>query len=60
VPILDFGACGELIYSLPETYPHHKYVPPDIKHNRVPAPEISFHQPNLRRLIEEIDREILC
>jgi hypothetical protein len=24
------------------TFPHHKHVPPDIKRNRVPAPEISF------------------
>lgn len=46
--------------ELASTYPHHKHVPPDIKHNRVPAPEISFHQPNLPRLIEEIEREILC
>jgi hypothetical protein len=32
---------------------------PDIKHNRVPAPGISFEQPNLPFLIEEIEREIL-
>lgn len=45
--------------ELASTYPHHKHVPPDIKHHRVPAPEISFEQPNLPRLIEEIEREIL-
>jgi len=27
--------------------PHHKHIPPDIKHNRVPAPELGFDRPNL-------------
>jgi hypothetical protein len=45
--------------ELASTYPHHKHVLPDIKHNRVPAPDISFDQPNLPFLIEEIKREIL-
>jgi hypothetical protein len=45
--------------ELASTYPHHKHVLPDIKHNRVPAPGISFDQPNLPCLIEEIKREIL-
>lgn len=45
--------------ELASTYPHHKHVLPDIKHNRVPAPGISFEQPNLPGLIEEIEREIL-
>lgn len=48
--------------SIPElasTYPHHKHIPPHIKHNRVPAPGISFEQPNLFILIDEIEREIL-
>ena len=45
--------------ELASTYPHHKHVLPDIKHNRVPAPGISFEQPNLPGLIEEIKREIL-
>jgi hypothetical protein len=35
--------------------PHHKHVPPDLKHNRVPAPQMSFTQPNLPALIEEIE-----
>ena len=42
--------------SLQSTHPHHKHVPPDIKHNRIPAPEMSFHRPNLPVLIEEISR----
>lgn len=37
------------------THPHHKHVPPDIKHNRVPAPGMSFKVPNLEFLIEEIN-----
>jgi len=45
--------------DLASTYPHHKHIPPDIKHHRVPAPGISFEQPNLPALIEEIQREIL-
>ncbi len=35
--------------------PHHKHLPPDIKHHRVPAPEMSFSQPNLPALIREIE-----
>ncbi|MEA3396471.1 MAG: hypothetical protein U9R05_03315 [Chloroflexota bacterium] len=27
--------------------------PPDIKHHRVPAPEMNFNQPNLPALIRE-------
>ncbi len=42
-----------------DTHPHHKHIPPDIKHNRVPAPGLSFTQPNLPFLIEEIERELL-
>ena len=47
------------IAELAGTYPHHKHIPPDLKHNRIPAPGISFKQPNLPTLIEEIEREIL-
>lgn len=47
------------IPGLASTYPHHKHIPPDIKHNRVPAPGISFEHPNLPILIEEIERDIL-
>jgi hypothetical protein len=47
------------IPELASTHPHHKHIQPDIKHHRVPAPGISFDQPNLPMLIEEIEREIL-
>ncbi len=47
------------IPELATTHPHHKHVPPDIKHNRVPAPGISFEQPNLPFLIAEIERNYL-
>ena len=40
--------------SLASTHPHHKHIHPDIKHNRAPAPGLSFTQPNLLLLIEEI------
>ena len=41
---------------LAATDPHHKHVQPDIKHHRVPAPELSFTHPNLPFVIEEIER----
>ena len=41
--------------ALASTHPHHKHVPPDIKHNRIPAPDMSFTQPNLPALIREIE-----
>ena len=41
--------------NLVSTFPHHKHVPPDIKHNRIPAPEIRFNRPNLPVLIREIE-----
>ena len=41
--------------SLAATQPHHKHIPPDIKHHRIPAPEISFTRPNLPVLIREIE-----
>ena len=44
--------------SLAATDPHHKHIPPDIKHHRVPAPGLSFTQPNLPLLIEEIERQV--
>jgi len=45
--------------SLASTHPHHKHVPPNIKHHRVPAPDLSFTHPNLPFLIEEIERQVL-
>jgi len=47
------------IAELASTYPHHKHILPDLKHNRIPAPGISFGQPNLPTLIEEIEREVI-
>ncbi len=44
--------------KLRATHPHHKHVPPDIKHNRIPAPQLSFTRPNIPALIEEIERLI--
>lgn len=39
---------------LQSTHPHHKHVSPDLKHNRIPAPTMSFTQVNLPSLIQEI------
>jgi hypothetical protein len=41
--------------SLSHTHLHHKHVPPDIKHNRVPAAGLAFARPNLPLLIREIE-----
>jgi hypothetical protein len=41
--------------TLAATFPHHKHVPPDIKRNRMLAPEMSFTSPNLPQLIREIE-----
>lgn len=43
---------------LQSTNPHHKHIHPDIKHNRIPAPEMSFAKPNLPVLIREIEAMI--
>lgn len=40
--------------TLTSSLPHHKHIPPDIKHHRIPAPHISFNRPNLPMLIQEI------
>jgi hypothetical protein len=42
--------------NLASTYPHHKHIPPNIKHNRIPSPGMSFNQPNLSVLIQEVDK----
>lgn len=42
--------------TLAMTHPHHKHIHPDIKHHRVPAPELTFTAPNLPFLLEEIAR----
>ena len=41
--------------SLASTLPHHKHVPPDIKHNRIPAPTMSFRRPNLSAILDEVE-----
>ena len=41
--------------DLQRTHPHHKHIPPDIKHNRVPAPGMSFTEPNLSSVIAEVE-----
>jgi hypothetical protein len=41
--------------TLASTHPHHKHIPPNIKHHRIPALEISFSSPNLPVLIREIE-----
>ncbi len=41
--------------TLASTHPHHKHIPPNIKRNRIPAPQMSFTQPNLPALIREIE-----
>lgn len=45
--------------TLATTHPHHKHISPDIKHHRVPVPEISFSQPNLPFLIKEVEKLLL-
>ena len=41
--------------TLASTMPHHKHIPPDIKHHRIPARGISFDRPNLPFLLQEIE-----
>ena len=49
----DFPHPGDA--SLASTFPHHKHVPPDLRHHRVPAPNMSFNRPNLAGLVAEIE-----
>jgi len=42
--------------ALASTYPHHQHIPPDIKHHRIPASNMSFNHPNLPALIQEIKK----
>lgn len=44
--------------ALASTHPHHQHIHPDIKHHRIPAPNMSFTQPNLAILIQEIEKLI--
>lgn len=45
--------------TLRMSHPHHQHIPPDIKHHRVPAPQMSFARPNLPVLVGEIEKLIL-
>jgi hypothetical protein len=45
--------------TLASTHPHHKHIHPDIKHHRLPAPELRFDRPNLPFLIQEIIDNLL-
>jgi len=40
--------------TLAATFPHHQHVPPDIRHNRIPASEMSFTAPNLPFLVGKL------
>jgi hypothetical protein len=41
--------------GLAVTHPHHKHIPPDIKHHRIPAPELSHTKPNMPFSIKEVE-----
>lgn len=41
--------------SLASTFPHHKHIPPILRHHRVPAANMSFNRPNLSGLVGEIE-----
>ena len=45
--------------DLASSFPHHKHVPPDIKHHRISAPGLSFTRPNLPFFVGEVEREML-
>jgi hypothetical protein len=42
------------IPDLASTFPHHYHTQPNIKHNRQPAPGITFTSPNFATLIADI------
>jgi hypothetical protein len=44
-PFLSLRNYEEFVYTLP----HHKHILPDIKHHRIPAPDMSFTHPNYSR-----------
>ena len=44
--------------SLASTHPHHKHIHPNIKRNRIPAPDLTFTAPNLPFLIEEVGQTL--
>lgn len=44
--------------ALASSHPHHKHIPPNIKRNRIPAPNMSFECCNLPVLIQEIETKM--
>ena len=44
--------------DLQNTPPHHKHIPPDTKHSRIPAPQMRLTQPNFPVLMREIEELI--
>jgi hypothetical protein len=46
--------------TLAESHPHHKHIEPNIKHHRVPAPELSFQFTNHDTIIREILDDFLA
>ena len=46
------------IPALQSSHPHHKHVPPNMKHNRIVAPLMSFTKENISTLIGEIEAAI--
>lgn len=44
--------------TLASSHPHHEHVPPDIKRHRIPAPDLSFTEPNLPFLIQELESRL--
>lgn len=46
------------IPSLAATFPHHKHVRPNLRDNRVPAPDLSFETPNLDFVLKDLVREL--
>lgn len=60
---LTFPGGHRLVVSadskLASTHPHHKHIPPNIKHHRIPAPKLSFTRPNIPFLIQEIETTLL-
>ncbi len=45
--------------ALASTHPHHKHIHPNIKRNRIPAPNLTFTAPNIPFLIEEVEQTVL-
>jgi len=54
-PFQSLREYEKYIYTL---HPHHKHILPHIKHHRFSAPNMSFIQPHLAALIQEIEKLI--